>query len=447
MGVARQVDDCRQLIESLGWTVAEEYVDNDLSAYSGKKARPAYQRMLTDLAEGTRDAVVAYHVDRLTRRPIELEQFLETVTAAGVRHIRFVSGGELDPGNGDGLLVIRMLSAVAASESATKSRRVRRKLDEVAASGRPHGGSARPFGYEDDRITIRPAEAKVIKDLVDRFLAGESLRSLAVWLDSTGIETVRGKPWRTPTLRALISSGRIAGLRTHRGQIVGPAIWKPIITEAKRDRVLALMDHRAHSGRRTPRTYLLTGLLRCGKCDGRLYSAARVDRRRYVCMSGPDHGGCGKLTVVAPPLEDLITDAVLYRLDTPDLANALAGRTTTDDASAAIAEDLTQDRLLLDELARLYADRAITAAEWGTARAPIQARIDTASRTLARNTGNDALAGLVGNGDQLRTQWADLSLSRQHAIIAAVLDHAVIGPGSPAASALDPDRVRPLWRL
>lgn len=103
--------------------MAEEYVDNDLSAYSGK-ARPAYERMLADLTDGARDAVVVYHVDRLTRRPIELEQFVNVLTAASVRQVRFVSGGDLDVGNGDGLLVLRMLSAVAANESATKSRRV-----------------------------------------------------------------------------------------------------------------------------------------------------------------------------------------------------------------------------------------------------------------------------------------------------------------------------------
>jgi site-specific DNA recombinase len=51
LGVARQLEDYRRLAESLGWSVAEEYVDNDLSAYSGKR-RPAYERMLANLAEG-----------------------------------------------------------------------------------------------------------------------------------------------------------------------------------------------------------------------------------------------------------------------------------------------------------------------------------------------------------------------------------------------------------
>lgn len=85
LGVTRQLEDCRKLAESLGWSVAEEYVDNDLSAYSGK-VRPGYERMLADLRDGERDAVIVYHVDRLTRRPIELEQFLEALDAAKVRH-------------------------------------------------------------------------------------------------------------------------------------------------------------------------------------------------------------------------------------------------------------------------------------------------------------------------------------------------------------------------
>ncbi|MDQ1740944.1 MAG: site-specific recombinase [Pseudonocardiales bacterium] len=57
LGVQRQVEDGRKLASQRGWVVAEEYVDNDVSAYSGKR-RPAYQRMLADLVAGERDAVI-----------------------------------------------------------------------------------------------------------------------------------------------------------------------------------------------------------------------------------------------------------------------------------------------------------------------------------------------------------------------------------------------------
>lgn len=446
LGVARQVEDCRRLADELGWVVAEEYVDNDISAYSGRK-RPAYEAMLRDLAEGRRDAVLVYHADRLTRRPIELEQFLEVVTAAGVRDVRFVAGAAVDVANGDGLLVLRMLSAVAANESASKSRRVRRKLDEVAASGMPHGGANRPFGFDTDRITHRPDEVEVVRTMVARMLAGESARSIAAWLNESGVASVSGKAWSTTTVRAIVTSPRIAGLREHRGEVVGPAVWEPIISVEEHHRVRAQVEARKVTRRRVPQRYLLSGLLRCGKCGVRLYSSRRETSRRYVCLSGPDHGGCGRLTVVAEPVEDLITYAVLYRLDTPQLAEALSGRARADAETAALAEQIASDRAQLDELAQLYASKAIPAREWLAARNPIEERIHDAERRLARATRSDALSGLVGNGDALRDQWAGLGLDRRHAIVAAVLDHAVIGPGVQGARRLDPARVEPVWRL
>lgn len=446
LGVTRQLEDCRRLADSLGWVVGDEYVDNDVSAFSGKR-RLEYERMLDDLTEGRRDAVIVYHPDRLTRRPIELEQFLEIASAARIRHVRFVSGGPVGITDGDGLMVLRVLAAVAANESASKSRRIRRKLDEVAAAGLPHGGSNRPFGYEDDRITIKPDEAQAIRAVVARFLAGESIRSLCMWLDSQGIRTVRGGPWRTTSLKALVASPRIAGLRQHRGQIIGEAVWEPIITPAERDKVLAHMESLKRSGRRQPRRYLLSGCVRCSKCQGTLYSAARENTRRYVCLSGPDHGGCGSLTVVAAPLEELVTEAVLYRLDTPELAAALTGQAADSQEAARLSDSLAADRAQLDELADLYGRKKIASREWIAARNPIEARIKDTERRLSRLTSTEALTGLVGNSSQLRQQWSTLNLTRQAAIVRAVLDHVIIHPGSPAATKFDPNRAELVWRL
>lgn len=196
-----------------------------------------------------------------------------------------------------------------------------------------------------------------------------------------------------------------------------------------------------------PRRYLLSGLLRCGKCQHTLYRAAREDVRRYVCSSGPDHGGCGGTFVVAAPVEDLITQAVLLRLDTPALADALAGRAAADERTAALAEALSEDREQLGELTALYAAKSITAREWMAARNPIQTRIERAEQAVARATRSDALAGLVGNGGQLRASWSGLNLTRQAAIVRAVLDHAVIGPGTPGIQHFDLNRVQPVWRL
>lgn len=448
LGVTRQLQDCRELAARMGWAVAEEYVDNDLSAFTGKKRRPAYERMLADLVEGERDAVIVYHVDRLTRRPIELEQFLDTIATAKVRHVRFVAGADVNIGNGDGLMVLRMMAAVAANESDGKSRRVRRKLDEVAATGMPHGGARRPFGFEDDKITHRADEADVIRTVVARFIAGESLRSLTIWMDEQGIKSVFDKPWRTSTLRDMMTSPRTAGLRVHRGEVIGSAVWKPIITVEDQHRVMAVIATRANTNRRTPRTSLLTGLLKCGRCGHTLYASRRNETsRRYVCKGEPDHQGCGRLTVVAEPLEDLVQAAVLYRLDTPQLADALAGRNSADQETASLSDVLATDREQLDELASMYAAREIGRTEWMTARHPIDARIKDLERRLSRITRNDALGGIVGNGVALGSQWVELNLSRQHAIVRALLDHAVIAPVERRGSTLDPSRVDLVWRI
>jgi len=445
LGVQRQLEDCRKLADSLGWQVAEEYQDNDLSAYSGKR-RPGYEQMLADLRDGDRDAVIVYHVDRLTRRPIELEQFLEAIDKAKVRHVRFVVG-DTDLSTGDGLMVVRILAAMAANESATKSRRVKRKLEANAAAGLPHGGALRPFGYDQTRVTVVESEAVIIRKLAERFLAGESLRSLATWLDEIEVQTVAGKPWRTTTLKAVLASPRIAGLRQHRGEVVAPAAWPAIITEDQHRRIHALMQRKAASGRRAARRYLLSGLLRCGKCGGKLFSAARQDTRRYVCLSGPDHGGCGRLTVVADPVERLIAAGVLFRLDTAELADALAGRTATNEAMSGIADALVKDREQLAELAEAYGNRLVTLTEWLSAKKPIEQRIERAAKRMSRASNTDALHGLIGQGQALRASWHGLNLDRQTTIIAAVLDHAVIAPGVLGSRSLDPQRVRPFWRL
>jgi site-specific DNA recombinase len=44
LGVSRQLEDCRKLAAERGWPVGDEYVDNDVSAFSGKRRRD-YERM------------------------------------------------------------------------------------------------------------------------------------------------------------------------------------------------------------------------------------------------------------------------------------------------------------------------------------------------------------------------------------------------------------------
>lgn len=445
LGVARQLKDCRAEAERRGWPVVAEYVDDDLSAYSGK-ARPGYKRMLEAIREGEADAVLVWHMDRLHRRPIELEEFAQVCTRAGLDNVVTLNG-DVNLANGDGLLMARLLAAVAANESDAKSRRQARKMRELAEQGKPHGGGVRPFGFNGDRSTLNASEADVIAQLAQRLLAGEPLVSLTKWLDETGVRTVTGKPWRSVTVRQLLISPRIAGMREHQGQVIGKAIWPAIIPEATYHQVVALLTDPARRTNRTARRYLLSGLCRCGRCGAKMFTAYDRGRRRYLCRSGVNFGGCGRITITAGPVEELLARAVLHRLDTPDLARALSGRDTTDGTAAALSESIAADAAQLEELAALYAAKSITAPEWLAARKEIDSRLTTNRRRQAQRAGTPVIAGYIGQGSALTEQWSDLNLSRQAEIVRAVVDHVTIQPGIQGSRSLDPSRVETHWRL
>jgi len=445
-GVERQLEDCRKLTAERGWSVAGEYVDNDVSAYSGKR-RPAYERMLSDIVAGERDAVVVYHLDRLHRQPLELETFTRTCDASGLSHVATVTG-DLDLGSDDGLFTARVLAAVAAKESARKSARMRRAYQQKAESGMPQV-SRRPYGFELDGITHRPDEVAVIRESIARLLAGESLRSICINLNDDGMLTSTGREWQTQTMKRIVTNPRVAGLREYRGEVVGPGVWEPIVDETKRQRVLAAFEAKKMSARRSARTYLLSGMLRCGRCGNKLFSNIRKDSntRRYVCLSGPDHGGCGRMSVVAEPVEQLLAAAVLFRLDSPQVADELAGRAARDERASGLQAALEVDQALLEELAREYSQGLLKMPIWRVAREPIEARIRTAQRQLAEATGTLAASAWIGQGAALRESWAQMNLDRQVAIVRSILDHAVVSPAKKGSSGFDPNRVDPRWLL
>ena len=153
------------------------------------------------------------------------------------------------------------------------------------------------------------------------------------------------------------------------------------------------------------------------------------------------------MTIVAGPLEEWIAEAVLMRLDSPAMEDALAGRAAADDIYAAVQVELRADEAQMQELAELWAAKTISSAEWKAAREPIEARIYNNQRQLTQLAGNHTLDGVVGQGAKLREGWESVNLSRQAAIVAAVMDFATINRTEVSTSKFNPSRVVPTWRL
>jgi hypothetical protein len=116
------------------------------------------------------------------------------------------------------------------------------------------------------------------------------------------------------------------------------------------------------------------------------------------------------------------------------------------DAERAQAE-IEQAQAQLDELAAAYGNQAFGLSEWLAARQPIEHRLSQAKRQLARLSRVSVLEGHVGHAPALRERWPDLPLTRQHAIVAAVLDHVVVSPGRRGYNRFDPSRLTPVWRV
>jgi DNA invertase Pin-like site-specific DNA recombinase len=422
----------------------ERFVDADVSAYSGKR-RLQYERMLEDIEAGLIDAVVVYHADRLHRHPRELEDFIDLCQARKT-DLATVTG-DIDLSTHDGQLIARIHGAVARKESDDKSRRIRRKHEELAAAGRVSGGGTRPFGYEADKRTLRPAEAEVIRECALRVLAGDSLRSLCIDLNDRGIATVTGTEWTSQTLRRILMSARISGRREHLGEVVAKAEWPAVISAQQSDRIRAKLADPDRRTNRSARKYFLAGLLRCGHCQMKLYARPRDDgTRRYVCASGPGFGGCGRVTIVADPLEQFIAEAVLHRLESPRLPQAIT-RPRDDAKGAEWQAEVERTQKQLDELAGLWADAKITRGEWLAGRAPIENRQTAAKKKLAALNRTSALVPLIADAKRVREQWNAMTLTRQQQIAAALLDRVVVGAGRRGFNRFDHSRLRPVWRV
>jgi DNA invertase Pin-like site-specific DNA recombinase len=443
LAISRQLADCEALAERKRWAVVERYVDADISAYGGKP-RPEYRRMLDDIEDGALDAVLVYHADRLHRHPRELEDFIDLCARTGTK-MATVSG-DLDLSTHEGQLMARITGAVARKESDDKSRRIQRKHEELAAAGKVSGGGSRPYGYGADKRTIRPEEAEVIRELARRVLAGDSLKALCKDLNDRGIPTAAGKDWAPQTMRRMLLSARISGQREHHGEIVAKAEWPAIITPAETQKLRAKLRDPDRRTNRAGRRYLLTRLLRCGHCGSQLYSRPRDDgARRYVCATGPGFGGCGKLTILAEPVELFVSEAALHRLESPLLPEAIR-RPPDETKGTEWQAEAERAQAQLDELAEMWAAGEITRGEWQKARPPIEKRLILARKKLAQLNRQAALVPFIGDVKRVRDQWQTMTLSRQAEIIRALVEYIEVAPGRRGYNRFDRSRLRPVWR-
>lgn len=431
LGVTRQRQDARALAESKGWLVIDEYVDNDVSAsgYS-RKPRVEYERMLADIESGRIDAIATWALDRLYRRPLDLEYLIPLVEERGIALATV--GGDHDLSTRGGLLHARIMGAVAADESRAKSDRQRRANVQRRERGLTSNGGNRSFGYSRAG-EIDSVEAAVVRGMFTDFLAGVSIREITKRLNASGVATVKGGPWREPSVRGILLSARVAGLVEHRGAIVSRGQWESIVSEDTwRAARAALTDPKRRTTPGSGRRYLLSGIMLCGKagCDAPVYGRPRAHGRSpaYQCKANHYSRDMDRS-------DKYVKSLVVERLARADAAELLSER-VRDDVGALRAEaDRLRERR--DQLAALAADPdGMTLSQFKTANARLAERLAVVEGSLASAGRRDMLSALVVPGDasEADARWRELTLTQQKKVIRHLAERITvvgIGSGSP----------------
>lgn len=442
LGVGRQLEDCTAEAARRGWAVVDQYVDNNVSA-SKAKPRPEYERMIEDVRDGRINAVIVWDVDRLTRRPAELETFIDLADQHGLALASV--GGEIDLANPQGRLTARIKGSVARHEAEQMGRRIARKAEQTAREGLSTGGPA-PFGYERadvtrDGVTRRmfaphPVEAPWIRDAYRRLLAGDTLRQISLDMEAAGVKGRRGNRIPGSVLGNMMRRPVYAGIRVFRGERLGPGEWEALVGVDTFERAQAILNApgRFHTRGTAPR-YLLSGIAKCGRCGGKLRPKVHVSQERSPAYMCPD---CMRLTRLMEPVDTVVHAVIVARLETLDLD--LADVDPGEHQAAREARDALTARL--DTAADEYAAGNISARQLARITETLEADLKGAERRVLDTSPTPALAGAVGAG--AAAAWEASPLEQKRLIIRALCEVTVLpsGPGQK----FKPDDVRIDWK-
>ncbi|MBF9315843.1 recombinase family protein [Mycobacteroides chelonae] len=450
-GVTRQLEDCVALAARLGWEVVAHYDDNDLSAFNGKR-RPGFESLLEAMKSGHFSALLVWHPDRLYRSPKDLERLIEVADAREVK-IATVRAGDMDLSTPAGRMVARILGSVARQESEHKGDRQRRANEQRAAEGKWYTAN-RCFGYTDDGVPLEP-EATAFRQAVSDVLGGKSIRKIAMEWNDKGLHTalvgrtqkrngtkyVVAGTWNSPSVRRLLVNPRYAALRTHRGVVVGPGEWEPLIdADTHRGLVAFLSDPSRIKCTSFERKYIGSGVYRCGKCEGGLMKAAQPGGRKnraYVCR---DHA---HVLRAGEPVDAYVEALVLEYLARPDAKLPLDDGHDIDVAALQTQRAGLQARL--DELADMFADGAIDGSQLKRGTTELRSRLAVLDSQLADLARTNPVTDLLGAGDRLAEKWAALSKDMQGKIVSELMVVTIL-PAPRGRRAFDPDYIQIDWK-
>jgi DNA invertase Pin-like site-specific DNA recombinase len=383
-----QVEDCKARIAEREAQVGQVHIDSGRSAWNPRVERPDWERLMSRLEAGATGGVVVFDMARFSRRPIEGERL---ILAAEQGLVVLDSEGEYDLTTANGRKAFRDQLNAAAYESDRLSTRVKRGKRVKATRGESNH-SRRPFGFEQDGVTVRKSESVVLREIVARVLAGEKQDRIARDLNQRGITTSTGGMWSRESIKQLLLRERNAGQVVHNGVVVGHLPGEPILDIETWERLTTLFASRRR-GRPVSDVYLCSGIVCCGRCGHRLTGRPRAwlnsypdgeVRRQYWCQPRTVGGGCGRLCIDQRELDRHVGALVVRILSDPRHAEALeAAAKATEDKRRPLRAELSECEHLAEELSGRLGRREINLKRYDVAIAPLDKRIAELRAELA----------------------------------------------------------------
>lgn len=400
--------------------------------------------MLQDVKNGNLDAILAWHTDRLHRRLIELEEFVDIVKQQRTQVVTY-QAGDLNLSTSQGLMQARMMGVFAQAEVEQTIARLQSKKSAMAAAGEYRGGP-RPYGYEKDGVTVRESEAVVVARATKQIIAGRTLAAVARELNDEGLTTSTGRPWTYSRLKDVILRPRNAGKlnqgRHERGElkIIGDAKWPGIVEYEEwytAYKLLTDKSRRRQNGNDTK--WLGSGIYLCGKCGEPLRVAPhggtkmQNTARRYLyrCVAS------AHLTVSTEPTDRFVRMVIAEYLRDPRFAKAF------EDRSEQVGED-RQSRALqvrrLETIENDYAEGLTNGTAFKKANLKVQKNIEEIDKRLSAAM-RRSVTSPVSNAENPIEAFRKASIDVQRAVLNTLI-RVEIGPAPYRGSRWSPDRVK-----